>query len=327
MRRVILSITGSVVLVLASLGVTIAAEADPLPSWNDGAAKERILAFVSSVADPASPDFRPVEERIAVLDVDGTLWVERPYYLDALFPAARVAELAAAHPEWADQLPFAPIVGGDFDVLNGIAGVDVMRLMAASYDGASDAEWDEVVDGWLATTPNEALGRVHASDTYLPMIELLDLLRANEFTPYLVTAAEEQFMRAAADDLFGVPPEQVIGVEIAMEVTEGEDGSITLTRGSTVDRTNEREGKVLNVYDVVGRKPLFAAGNSDGDYHMLKWTTSGEDPGLAVLVLHDDAEREFDYERVPTLGGEALESDPGWVGVSMQDDWATVFSE
>lgn len=315
-------------LVLSAASVTVAAEnVDSLPSWHDGEAKDRILAFVDAVTDPESADFAPVEERIAVLDVDGTLWVERPYYLDALFPADRVAELAADNPDWADRLPFAPIVAGDYDVLNFIEGTDVMRLMAASYGGASDEEWDAIVDEWMATSTNEALGRVHASNTYLPMMELLELLSANEFTPYLVTAAEEQFIRAAADDIFGIPPEQVIGVEMTLTLTEGDDGSLTLTRGTAVDLTNEREGKAVHIYDVVGRRPIFAAGNSDGDYHMMKWTTSGDDTALAILVLHDDAEREFDYQRVPTLGGQALEADAEWVGVSMKDDWATVFAE
>jgi hypothetical protein len=199
--------------------------------------------------------------------------------------------------------------------------------MNASYGDASDAEWEAVVEEWFATSTNEALGRVHAQNTYLPMMELLELVKANEFTPYLVTAAEEQFIRAVADDIFGIPREQVIGVVQARSLVEAEDGSLSLSRDPAVGLTNEREGKAINIFDVVGRKPVFAAGNSDGDYHMMRWTTSGDDAALALLVLHDDGDREFDYARVPTLGGQALESDPEWAAVSMKEAWATVFAE
>lgn len=184
-----------------------------------------------------------------------------------------------------------------------------------------------MVEEWFDTGVNSALGRVHASNTYLPMMELLALLDENGFRSYLVTAAEEQFIRAVADDIFGIPPERVIGNEMAREVATAEDGSLSIVRKATTSWANERENKALEIFNVVGRKPIFAAGNSDGDYHMMKWTTSGEDEALAILVLHDDAEREFDYQRVPTLGGAALESDPEWAAVSMKDAWATIFSE
>jgi phosphoglycolate phosphatase-like HAD superfamily hydrolase len=328
MKRIITSLTLMLALVVSSLSAATAADADdPLPSWNDGDLKERILAWVDAVTDRDSPDFVPEEERIAVLDVDGTMWAERPYYNDALFAADRVAELAPDNPDWADQLPFAPIVAGDYDVLNSIAGTDFIRMMHASYGDASDAEWEEIVEEWFATSTNEALGRTHDRNTYLPMMELLELLDASGFTSYLVTAAEEQFIRAVADDIFGIPRERVIGVEMERTLTEAEDGTLSLTREGAVDLANEREGKALHIFDVVGRTPIFAAGNSDGDYHMMKWTTSGDDTALAILVLHDDAEREFDYARVPTLGGQALEADPEWAAVSMKDDWATVFAE
>ena len=328
MKRVFAMLAASLLLVLSSLSVSMAADGDdPLSSWNDGDLKDRILAFVDAVTDPDSPDFVPVDDRIAVFDVDGTLWAERPYYLDALFAADRVAELAADNPDWADRLPFAPIVAGDYDVLNSIEGTDFIRLMNASYGDASDAEWEDIVEEWFAASVNEALGRVHAENAYLPMMELLDLVMASEFTPYLVTAAEEQFVRAVADDIFGIPREQVIGVVMDRSLAEGEDGSLTLTRSPAVAVANEREGKAIHIFDVVGRKPILAAGNSDGDYHMMKWATSGDDTALALLVLHDDEEREFDYARVPTLGGQALETDPEWASVSMKDAWETVFAE
>jgi phosphoglycolate phosphatase-like HAD superfamily hydrolase len=300
---------------------------DPLPSWNAGAPRDRILSFVEAVTTEGGADFVPAEERLAVFDIDGTLWAERPFYLDALWGGEGVAALAAEHPEWADQLPYAPIVEGDYDVLNGIAQTDLMRMLDAGYGDMTEAEWEASVLAWLQTSVNETLGRPNASNTYLPMMELLDYLKANDFEVYLVTAAEEQFIRAVADDIFGIPPERVIGNTMARSVETADDGSVSIGRDAAPDFANERENKMLSIYDVTGRKPIFAAGNSDGDYWMMKWATSDDDLGLSVLVLHDDADREFDYARIPTLGGAALDADPEWVGVSMKDAWNTVFAQ
>ncbi len=299
---------------------------DPLPSWNAGEPKDRILAFVDAVTTEGGADFVPVEDRLAVFDIDGTLWAERPFYLDALWGGEGVAALAPDHPEWADQLPYAPIVGGDYDVLSGIEQTDLMRMLDAGYGDMSEEDWEAAVLSWLQSSVNEALQRPNATNTYLPMMELLDYVEANDFTVYLVTAAEEQFIRAVADDIYGIPPERVIGNTMARSVATAEDGSVSIARDAEPGYANERENKMLSIYDVTGRKPVFAAGNSDGDYWMMKWATSDDEPGLAVLVLHDDAEREFDYARIPTLGGAALESDPEWVGVSMKDAWSTVFA-
>ncbi|MEZ4595780.1 MAG: HAD family hydrolase [Chloroflexota bacterium] len=303
-----------------------ATASDPLPSWLPGEPRDRIISFVEAVTTEGGADFVPAEERLAVFDIDGTLWAERPYYLDALWGGEGVAALAAEHPEWADQLPYAPIVEGDYDVLKSIEQTDLMRMLDAGYGDMTEAEWEDAVLAWLQTSVNEALGRPNASNTYQPMMELLDYLAANDFAVYLVTAAEEQFIRAVADDVFGIPPERVIGNTMTRSVATAEDGSVSIVRDAAPDWANERENKMLSIFDVTGRKPIFAAGNSDGDYWMLKWATSDDDLGLSILVLHDDAEREFDYARVPTLGGAALESDPEWVGVSMKDAWSTVFA-
>ncbi len=335
MRRAIAPVLLATTLVMGAVAPTIAQSsspatptgADPLPSWLPGEPKDRILSFVDAVTTEGGADFVPVEERLAVFDIDGTLWAERPFYLDALWGGEGVAALAAEHPEWADQLPYAPIVEGDYDVLKSIAQTDLMRMLDAGYGDMTEEEWAAAVLEWLRTSVNADLGRPNASNTYLPMMELLDYLEANDFSVYLVTAAEEQFIRAVADDIFGIPPERVIGNTMTRSVATAEDGSVSIAREGSPDWANERETKMLSIFDVTGRKPIFAAGNSDGDYWMLKWATSDDDLGLSILVLHDDAEREFDYARIPTLGGAALESDPEWVGVSMKDAWSTVFAE
>lgn len=320
-------LVGTVAPIAAQEGSPPAATgADPLPSWLPGEPRDRILSFVEAVTTEGGADFVPVEARLAVFDIDGTLWAERPYYLDALWGGEGVAAQAAEHPEWADELPYAPIVAGDYDVLKSIEQVDLMRMLDAGYGDMTEAEWEAAVLAWLQGTVNEALARPNASNTYLPMMELIDYLEANDFEVYLVTAAEEQFIRAVADDIFGVPPERVIGNTMTRSVATAEDGSVSIARDASPGFANERENKVLSIYDQTGRKPIFAAGNSDGDYWMMKWATSDDDLGLSILVLHDDAEREFDYARIPTLGGAALESDPEWVGVSMKDAWSTVFA-
>ena len=328
MKRTMTTLTAAVVLVMTSFTGTLAAsDGDPLASWNEGPLKDRILAFVDSVADPDSADFVPVEERVAAFDVDGTLWAQDPYYLDAEFAVDRVAELAPDHPEWADMEPFAGIVAGDLSVADGVSGEDFAKLLDAAYGGATRAEFEGVVEDWFATDVNSELGRVQASNAYVPMLELLKLFDDNGFTSYLVTGAEEEFIRSVSDEIFGVPREQVIGTVMERVVTENEDGSLTVTQNPVRAHSNNDQGKVIEIMDVVGRKPIFVAGNSDGDYYMMKWATSDDDLGLAILVKHDDGEREFEYSWSPELATAAVESDPEWAAVSMKDDWSTIFAE
>jgi len=328
MKRTMTALTASAVLALTSLSVTVAAaDDDGLASWNDGPLKDRILAFVEAVSDSDGPDFVPVEDRIAVFDVDGTLWAQDPFYLDAEFAVDRVAELAPKNPDWADKEPFAGIVAGDLSVADGVSGEDFAKLLDASYGGATRAEFEGIVEDWFASDVNNELGRVHASNAYLPMLELLDLFEDNEFTSYLVTGAEEEFIRSVSDEVFGVPRERVIGTVMERVVTENEDGTLTITQNPIRAHSNNDEGKVIEIFDVVGREPIFAAGNSDGDYYMMKWATSDGDPALAILVKHDDGEREFEYSWAPELATAAVESDPEWAAVSMKDDWSTIFAE
>ncbi len=299
------------------------AAGDPLPSWKDGAAKGKILEFVEQVTTEGSPSFVPKEDRIAVFDIDGTLWSERPYYSDAQFAADRVKALSNEHPEWAKQLPFAPIVKGEYEVLNHIASPDFVRMMAAARNDADDETFYRVVEEWFDSVENPVKKRPQSKLTYQPMLELIDLLEDKGFTAYLVTGADEEFIRAVSGKIYGIPPERVIGNGLKVQVKETDDG-IEVKRLPEVGTDNNGPGKVVQIGEVVGRKPIFAAGNSDGDYYMMRWTTTGDRPSLAVLVLHDDPEREFPQSK-PKKAGAAVDTLPNWVGVSMKNDWAAVY--
>jgi len=303
--------------------VAVLAAGDPLSSWEDGAAKEKILGFVESVTTEGGASFVPEEERIAVFDIDGTLWSERPYYSDAQFAADRVKALSNEHPEWAKQLPFAPIVKGDYEVLNHIASADFVRMMAAARNGADNEEFHRVVQEWVDSVENPVKKRPQSKLTYQPMLELLSFMKDKGFKNYLVTGADEEYVRAISEQIYQVPREQVIGAGLAVSVKETDEG-VTVTRLPEVGVDNNGPGKVVQIGEVVGRKPIFAAGNSDGDFYMMRWATTGAGPSMAVLVLHDDPDREFPASR-PKKAGAGVDTLPNWVGISMKDDWSTVY--
>lgn len=313
-------------LALAALPLTPAVAEGALSSWTDSETKTKILAFTEAAADAASPGFIPEDARIAVFDIDGTLWSEKPFYPDAAFAGDRIAAIAAEHPEWAGKLPFAPIVAGNMDVLNYIAAEDFVRLLAAGQDGLTLEAFHAVVADWFATVENPVKKKPQSKLTYQPMLELLALLEEKGFTTYLVTGANEEFIRAVSDKIFGIPPERVIGSGLEIEAAETDSGDVAVTFGPAVGTDNNGAGKVVQIVETTGRKPVFAAGNSDGDYMMMRWTTTGDTPAMAVLVFHDDAEREFEASR-PKRGSAAVESQDDWFGISMKTDWAAVYPE
>jgi phosphoglycolate phosphatase-like HAD superfamily hydrolase len=303
---------------------------DPLPSWNDGDAKAAIVAFVAAVTIEGSPDFVPPAERIAVFDNDGTLWVEQPIYTQLAFAMDRVKGLAEKHPEWRDTQPFQAVLEGDRDALAEAGVKGIVDLVMASHAGMTTDEFAAIVAHWLEGARHPRFDRPYTELVYRPMLELLAYLRANGFATYIVSGGGIAFVRPWAEAIYGIPPEQVIGssIKTAFDV---QDGKPVLVRLPEVDFIDDKAGKPVGIDKFIGRRPIAAFGNSDGDMQMLQWTTAGDGRRLGVLIRHDDAEREYAYDRDGHVGrlDKALDAagTAGWVVVSMENDWKAVFPE
>ena len=302
--------------------------ADPLPAWNDGAAKRAITGFVARVTTPGTPDFVPLAERIATFDNDGCLWAEQPMYFQAFFIFDRIRELAPQHPEWTTQEPFASVLKGD--IQGALAGGEhgLMELAMATHSGMTSEEFDRIVSDWIGTAKHPKTGRPFTEMVYQPMLELLDYLRANGFKTFIVSGGGIEFMRPWAERVYGIPPEQVVGSSIQTKF-ELRDGKPALVRLPAVNFIDDKEGKPVGIQMHIGRRPIAAFGNSDGDLQMLQWTTAGSGPRFALYVHHDDAAREWAYDRESHIGkldkGLDEAKAKGWTVVSMKDDWKTVF--
>jgi phosphoglycolate phosphatase-like HAD superfamily hydrolase len=308
---------------------TLAQAAEPLASWNDGAAKARIVAFVHAVTDPASRVFAAPADRIAVFDNDGTLWAEQPLYVQAFFILDRVKALAPQHPEWKDQEPFASVLKGDMNAA--LAGGEhaLLEMVMATHAGMSTEAFERIVSDWIATARHPVTGRLHTEMVYQPMLELLAYLRANGFKTFIVSGGGIEFMRPWAEKVYGIPPEQVIGSSIKTRF-EVQAGKPVLVRLPELNFIDDKAGKPVGIQQHIGRQPRFAAGNSDGDLQMLEWTAAGSGARFALLVHHTDAEREWAYDRKSHVGtlDEALDKAQasGWTVVDMQQDWKRVFA-
>ncbi len=304
--------------------------ADPLPSWHDGAAKQAILEFVQEVTDEDGANYAPPAERIATFDNDGTLWAEQPVYVQFLFALDRVKALAPDHPEWQEQEPFASLLKGDLK--DALAGGEqaVAAIIAATHTGMTTDEFAAIVADWMATARHPETGRLYTEMVYQPMLELLAYLRANSFKTYIVSGGGVEFMRPWAEAVYGIPPEHVVGssVKTAFELRDGEP---VLTRLAELNFYDDKEGKPIAINQNIGRRPIAAFGNSDGDLQMLQWTTAGDGLRLGLLVHHTDAAREWAYDRTSSVGklDAALDAAPeqGWIVVDMAQDWKTVFPE
>jgi len=313
-------------LLLSTCGIARAAE--PLPSWNDGAARSAIMKFVADVTRQGSPAFVAPAERIAVFDNDGTLWAEQPVYFQLAFALDRVKALAPEHPEWKDKEPFASLVRGD---LNGVlAGGEhaLLEIMAASHAGMTTEEFERVVKDWFAAARHPKFKRPYSELTYQPMVELLRYLRANGFKTYIVSGGGVEFMRVFAEQAYGIPPEQVIGSS-GKQKFELRDGKPVLVKLPAMDFLDDKEGKPVNIQKIIGRRPIAAFGNSDGDLPMLQWTCGGPGTRFCLYVHHTDAEREWAYDRRSSIGrldkGLDEARSRGWTVVSVKDDWKRVF--
>ncbi len=298
-----------------------------LPSWNEGAAKEAIVEFVARVTDPASADYVPEPERIATFDNDGTLWSEKPIYFQLLFAMDRVKELAPEHPEWRDRQPFKGVLEGDLEAVAASGKRGLLEMVLATHGGMSTAEFEEIVESWLATARHPDRDRPYTELVYQPMLELLDYLRAHGFQTFITSGGGIEFMRPWVEEVYGIPPEQVIGSSVKVELQE-RDGEPILVRLPELDFIDDKEGKPVGIHKFIGRRPIAAFGNSDGDFQMLEWATAGEGPSLGVLIHHTDAEREWAYDRDSHVGrldrGLDEAAERGWVVVDMTRDWNIV---
>jgi phosphoserine phosphatase len=301
---------------------------DPLPSWSEGTTRQTILSFVADVADPAHPDFVPAAERVAVFDNDGTLWSEKPTYFQLLFILDRIRAMAGDHPEWRSTQPFQAVLENDTEALAAAGREGMVTLaMTAQADLTTD-EFAAVVADWTATAKHPVSGRAFTSMVFQPMLELLDYLRANGFSVYIVSGGGIDFMRPWVQRVYGVPPENVIGssLELRYEM-RGEEPVIV--RESALHFINDKGGKPVGIQRFIGRRPILAAGNSDGDFEMLEWTTTGDGRRLGLLIHHTDAVREWAYDRESSEGrlDRALDAAPGygWRVVDMARDWTAVY--
>jgi len=304
------------------------AQADPLPSWNDGPAKRAIIAFVNITTDKSSPKFVPPAERIATFDNDGTLWVEQPMYTQLAFALDRIKALAPQHPEWKTQQPFKAVLDNDLKALAAAGEKGLVELVMGSHAGMSTTEFAAIVTDWFDKARHPRFKRPYTELVYQPMLEVLAFLRANGFKTYIVSGGGVEFMRPMTERVYGIPPEQVVGSTIKTQY-EIKDGKPVLTRLPEIDFIDDKTGKPVGINKFIGRRPIAAFGNSDGDFQMLEWTTSGAGPHLGLLVHHDDAEREYAYDRKSSFGrlARGLDEGParGWIIVSMKHDWKRVF--
>jgi phosphoglycolate phosphatase-like HAD superfamily hydrolase len=330
--NVVLSRIITLLLLLVLLGACAATRpepaTDPLPSWNAGDAKQSILAFVDNVTDLSGPDFIAAEDRIAVFDNDGTLWSEKPTYFQLLFILDRIRALSADHPEWRSQQPFQAVLENDMAALAATGEHGLVELAGAAQAGMTSEEYAGIVSAWIESARHPVSGKPYTSMVFQPMLELLDLLRDKGFRVYIVSGGGIDFMRPWTEGAYGIPPHDVIGSSQELRYEQRDSGPV-LVREPRIHFINDKSGKPIGIQRFIGRRPVIAVGNSDGDYEMLDWTTSGEGPRLGLIVHHTDGEREWAYDRDSSEGrlDRALADAPsqGWTVIDMARDWRMVF--
>jgi hypothetical protein len=305
-----------------------ASSTEPLPSWNDGPTKQAIVQFVQKVVDPSKPYYVPPEGRIAAFDNDGTLWAEQPLYFQGLFAFDRVRALAPNHPEWKEKMPFKAVLENDMNALAAAGEKGIGEVVMTTHAGLTTDEFQKLVEGWLATAKQPRFHRPFTEMVYQPMLELLGYLRENGFKTFIVSGGGVAFMRPWTEKVYGIPPEQVVGSAIKLK-WEMRDGQPVLMRLPEIDFIDDGPGKPVGIQKFIGRRPIAAFGNSDGDLQMLQWTAAGEGPRFMLLVHHTDAEREWAYDRHSPVGrlNKALDEAQarGWTVVDIRKDWKRVF--
>jgi phosphoglycolate phosphatase-like HAD superfamily hydrolase len=307
---------------------TALADTDPLPSWNEGPAKQSILSFVAAVTNQSSPDYVPPAERIATFDNDGTLWTERPVYFQMLFAIDRVKALAPEHPEWRTTQPFKAVLENDMEALADSGEKGLLELVMATHAGNTTQEFAQIVTKWLAAARHPRFKRPYTELVFQPMLEVLEYLRANAFKTFIVSGGGIEFMRPWVQAVYGIPPEQVVGSSIKAKF-EMRDGKPVLVRLPEINFIDDKAGKPVGINQHIGRRPIAAFGNSDGDLQMLQWTAAGKGKRLMLLVHHTDELREYAYDRKSHIGrlDKALDEAKkrGWTVVDMKSDWKIIY--
>jgi phosphoglycolate phosphatase-like HAD superfamily hydrolase len=317
-------------LVLAHQQTGAAAESDPLPSWNNTATRKAVITFVEKVTKEGSTDFVPAAERIATFDNDGTLWAEKPIPFQLFFAIDRVKALAPHHPEWKTKELFASVLNGNLDGVAASGSKGIMEILAATHAGMTTDKFSRVVEDWITTAKHPATGLLFTGMVYQPMLELLTYLRANGFKTFIVSGGGTDFMRVFSERVYGIPPEQIVGStgKVSFEMRDGKPVLVKLPEIQFVD---DKAGKPVGIHQFIGRRPIAAFGNSDGDMQMLEWATAGGGVRFALFVHHDDAKREYAYDRNDKIQkfdkgwDEAVAK--GWTVVSMKDDWKTIYPD
>lgn len=330
-RRTFMAAAASLALMLAAPALALAADAPPadLPSWNDGEAKSAIIDFVTRVTSEGGPDFVAKADRIAVFDNDGTLWTEQPMYFQGMFINDRIKAMAPDHPEWKDKEPFASLLKGDMAGVVASGEKGIVELAMATHAGMTSDEFAKIVKDWFASAKHPRFDRPYNEITFLPMNELLEYLRANDFKTYIVSGGGVEFMRTMTEQMYGIPPEQVVGSTITTKY-ELQGDTPVLMREPKVDFVDDGPGKPVGINKFIGKRPIFVAGNSDGDYEMLRWVTSGSGPSFGMIVHHTDGEREWAYDRQSHIGklDKAMTEaeQRKWLLVDMKDDWNRIYA-
>ena len=333
-RRILIALLGAFAVLSSTLLPLIAVAevplaTDTLASWNEGPAKQAIVDFVKATTDKSSPDFVPPEERIATFDQDGTLWVEHPMYSQVVYCLDRVPALVKAKPELANIEPFKTVLSGDREAMAKLSTHDLEKILFATLTGMTVDTFEAEAKKWTKEAKDGRWKRPYTELTYQPMQEVLSYLRANDFKTYIVTGGGQDFVRVYSERVYGIPPEQVVGSSVATTYRLGGDGTPTLIKEAKIEFVDDGPGKPSGINRFIGRRPIFAFGNSDGDQQMLQWTAAGSGARCVALVRHTDAEREFAYDRSSHVGrlDKALDEAAArnWIVVDMQRDWLTVF--
>ncbi len=301
---------------------------DPLPSWNEGTTKQSIIDFITSTTEEGNPDFIPAQDRIACFDNDGTLWTEQPMYFQLAFAIDRVKALAPEHPEWKENQPFKALLEGDMKAVMAGGEHALLEIVLNTHSDMTSEEFEKIVLGWINTAKHPTTGMLYKEMVYKPMVELLQYLRANGYKTFIVSGGGIDFMRPWTEEVYGIPKDQVIGSsgKVRYEVVDGKGAIVKLPEINFID---DKEGKPVGIHQFIGKRPVFTGGNSDGDYAMLQYTSTGDGPRFGMIVHHTDSIREVAYDRNSSIGrlNKGLDDATtyNWIIVDMKNDWKTIY--